>query len=1361
MSAFRSVFYGCVLLLLSSQVLAQECGIIYISSSGVSSGSTGTRANPASLVHGLSLVNSTNNILWLAAGAYTIDNELSIPNGVTIEGGFDGATWIKSNNTPTILNRTSANPLPAPANALVGIAGLNANGFRLQDLTINIASATGPEVSVYGIYLAACSDYSVVRCEVTTGQGGAGLPGSPGAPGIAGLPGAPGLPWGYENAPPPGGAGGVGTFNGGNGGFGARHSPNASSNGSAGQGACGGAGGNTGDGPACGCGVFGTSNNTSCGGTAPTVGVAGGVGTAGAAGSVGGPGSYALGYYVPGGQGGNGTAGGNGCGGGGGGGGAGRQQDGTDEVGGSGGGGGAGGSGGGGGTGGTGGGGSFAVFLWNNGANGEFVDCALNAGAGGNGGGGGNGGLGGAGGAGGAGGIGYGCAISNGAAGGAGGAGGNGGPGGSGASGPSLALTEQGGGTPANTSNIASVPGNPPVISVDNYGCTNADISFSATSSGSWDFGSGANPQTANGAGPITVSYPTLGRRTITFNGTSFTDFVGIYNDGPVLPSISPANSTVDAGCPNQFSTTLVGSQYDWDFGPVATPATETGPSVTSTSDVYFSTPGTYWVKVTVLTDCCGPVSDSTQVTVQLNTYDVTLTPSSTSICEGDPIVFTATPPTYDNYEFFINGVSVQTGPLPVYTSSSIQQGDSIYIEAFVGSCFANPSDTIVPTVNPIPTVTLSSDDLDNEICEGETITFTASPTGLDNYEFFNGTTSIQDGPSDFLFGTIPINNSITVVATDNGCVSAPSTAIVTQVNAIPQLTLTSSDSDNSICEGEDVIFTALPTGLANYEFFEGVASIQNGVSNVYQTTTLVDGTQITLVATSTEGCVSAPTLPITMVVNPYPSVTLSSSDPDNEICEGESITFTASPSGLDSYEFLDGGTSVQDSPSETWTTTGLIAGNSITVEGTQFGCTSVASAAIVTNIIAAPTVNPGSNFDLCVDAADETLFGFTPAGGTWSGTGITNPTGIFSPNTSGVGTFTLSYAASNANCTTTETITATVHDLPAVVAGSYGPICEGETVTFNASGADSYIWGPITELSNFNVANPVFSPSSDGSFTYSVTGTDANGCVNTDQTTVVVEPVPTPIFSANAVCIGDTMLFNNQSTPTVGVTYLWSFGDGQSSTDLSPEILYQSEGEFDVVLNVIWGNCSAQTTDQVTVNPRPQSSFLATPTYTTAIEPLINFEDLSLNAVEWEWNFGDFTPFSDEQNPSHIYGDTGVHVITLVSFNQYGCTDTIRDSIYIAPYTTLYVPSAFTPDRDRVNDRFLAYGEDIYWFDFRVFDRWGKELFYTDDILTGWDGTDSKTGREVKAGLYVYQILYEDFRGRQYKKLGRVSLIR
>ncbi|MCF8256091.1 MAG: gliding motility-associated C-terminal domain-containing protein [Flavobacteriales bacterium] len=1346
-----------MILLFAHAAFSQQCGVIHVTPGGAGSGAAGTRSNPASLTYGLSLASGGNTVIWMAAGTYPIVNTLQIPSGITLEGGFNPATWVKSNATASVIGRSAANVLPAPANALVGLAALNATGFRLQDLTIDVAAASGAEVSVYGIYLNGCSDYNIVRCVVTTGAGGAGLSGSPGAAGVAGGNGQPGQPGASEPNLPQGGNGGVGAQgnNGGRGQNGGRHAGGTNPGpGLPGQPAgCGGTGGATGTGP-----ENSFFNQTpSCGSvTSGQPGQPGGNGTAGAAGTVGGAGSIAGGYYAVGGPGGDGVQGNPGCGGGGGGGGGGRQLGGSDNYGAGGGGGGAGGSGGGGGIGGTGGGGSFALFLVGNGAGGSVVDCNLSPGPGGVGGTGGAGGAGGAGGGGGAGGTAGACANSFGGAGGTGGTGGPGGVGGSGANGPSAALSENGG-TLVAQQNITSVPGNPPVISVENYGCTNSNILFSSAGGGAWTFGAGATPASANGSGPIAVTYSSMGRKTVTLNGTPFTDFVLIFTDGPATPSITPHNGTVDAGCPNSFTTSLQGTQYDWVL-PGAQPATASGPTMTTASDIYFAVPGTYTVYVTVQTPCCGPVTDSTMVTVQPSNFDVNLSVSASQICDGDALTVTADG-NYLNYAFFVNGTVAQDGASNVFTSSSLQNGDLINVVALVGSCFANPSDTIEAVVNPIPAVTLTSDDPDDQVCHGDLLTFTATPAGYDSYEFFNGNNSMQDGASNILFGSLLPNNSITVVATDNGCSSSPSNAIATVIHPIPVPVLSSSDADDAICEGDAITFTVLPSGLADYEFFEGVASVQSGSGNIYSTSSLQDGTTLTVIATSAQGCVSEPSNAITTVVNPYPAVTLSSSDADNTICEGESITFTASPSGFDSYQFLDGTTPVQNTSDNAWITAGLVSGNSVTVIPTDLGCTGAASNAIVVTIIPSPVVDPGTDFELCEDAVNETLSGFSPTVGTWSGTGITNPTGVFSPTTAGAGIHVLSYAVSDGNCTTTGTIEATVHALPTVASSPSRSICLGETIGLNANGGVSYVWSPATGLSDATVADPVATPVV--TTTYTATGTDTYGCVNTSQTTITVDPVPDAQFTGTDVCLGAQTQFTNASTPVGQLTYAWSFGNGASSTEENPSHLYQGDGTYNVQLVAIWDNCTDTVTVPIIVHPRPEADFFARPSMISVIDPLVTFENLSTGDDTWLWSFGDGS-FADEENPNHAYQDTGAYRVWLTAVSEFGCRDSVNTDITVTPYTTIYVPSAFTPGTDGVNDLFQAYGEDVTGFDMKVFNRWGQMVYFSTNIEQGWDGGPSGLGGDTcPGGVYTWVIQFVDFRGRTQQIAGKVVLIR
>jgi len=937
---------------------AQECGIIYVTPSGVSSGlPAGTRANPANLLYGLSLVSPTDTIVWLADGVYNISNTLFIPDGVTIEGGFDPVTWIKTNANTSNISRNTLNPDLVNL-ALVGLEGTGISGFRLQDITVTVAGALGNQISVYGIYLNTCSNYNITRCQVNVGAGSPGVNGNLGVNGTTGGNGSAGNPGNCNNESTiPGGPGGAGAGgnDGGNGGNGGRWNGSMPP-GSAGlPGGCGGGGGASGSGPED--SFF--NPNPSCndgGGVVPgSPGGAGGSGTAGSTGALGSSGSVVGGYFVPGGAGGTGTDGANGCGGGGGGGGGGRQQGGADDRGGSGGGGGGGGAAGFGGTGGIGGGSSYAIFLYNNGANGVIQDCDLNSGAAGPGGAGGAGGIGGSGGAGGAGGAPNCCSNSYGGAGGSGGSGGNGGNGGNGATGESVALSENGGISVSNLG-ITSVPGNLPIIAVKNYGCVNAEVIFyDGPSVYITNFGAGATPATATGLGPHSVIYSSLGRKTIiTSDGTVFTDYLGIFNNGPSLPSII-SSDTVTLGCPASFSTSLTGTYYEWIFGSVASPDTLAGASFQTVDSIYFNTLGTYTVELWVTDTCCGRVRDTITVTVDSSLLNVSLTASDDTICVGDSITFIGGG-SYISYEFFINDSSVQNDPGNTYTTTGLQPGDTIVVVAFAGICYTNPSAVLTPVVIPIPPVTITSSDPDSTICQGDSVTFTALPATYANYEFFIGVTSVQSGPSNvFTTTNLADGDSVTVVSY-LGCPGPPSNTIVFTVNPLPIITLTSSDPDTTICDGDTVTFIAIPSGYSSYEFYIGGILVQNSVSNTYTTSNLVDGDSINVAAISNADCGALAINTLFFTVNPIPAVTLTS--PDDTVCLYDIVTITASPAGYDNYLFLDGSDTLQSDVDNFYSSGGLSAGtHNITVVATNLGCSSPVSNIISVTVLSGPSV--------------------------------------------------------------------------------------------------------------------------------------------------------------------------------------------------------------------------------------------------------------------------------------------------------------------------------------------------------------------------------------------------------------------
>ncbi|MCF8258489.1 MAG: hypothetical protein K9J06_13115, partial [Flavobacteriales bacterium] len=226
--SFRTVraVLGLILLfgLNGIHVNAQSCSglgstdfsnVIYVAVTGSGAGA-GTKDDPVDLLTGIGMVGGNVNKIYMRGGTYVLTAPLNIPSNVDIIGGFN-AQWVKDNSAVTTLFRDATNPQMAPPR-LVAVNCTGRTNFRLQDLTIRTANATGQGVSTYALYLNNSSNYDVVRCRIIAGNGGNGQPGAPGLPGLNGAPGTPGQPgyesWGGGNNLP--GVGGSGTFPGSN-----------------------------------------------------------------------------------------------------------------------------------------------------------------------------------------------------------------------------------------------------------------------------------------------------------------------------------------------------------------------------------------------------------------------------------------------------------------------------------------------------------------------------------------------------------------------------------------------------------------------------------------------------------------------------------------------------------------------------------------------------------------------------------------------------------------------------------------------------------------------------------------------------------------------------------------------------------------------------------------------------------------------------------------------------------------------------------------------------------------------------------------------------------------------------------------
>ena len=155
------------------------------------------------------------------------------------------------------------------------------------------------------------------------------------------------------------------------------------------------------------------------------------------------------------------------------------------------------------------------------------------------------------------------------------------------------------------------------------------------------------------------------------------------------------------------------------------------------------------------------------------------------------------------------------------------------------------------------------------------------------------------------------------------------------------------------------------------------------------------------------------------------------------------------------------------------------------------------------------------------------------------------------------------------------------------------------------------------------------FAPSNTS--TYTVVATDANGCENTDQVTVTIEPVPTPSFEGDELvgCSPHTVEFTNSTG--LGTNCSWDFGDGNQSTGCSTvNHTYDTPGVYSVTLTVESATgCTGTSTitNYIEVTGPPNASFTADPEVTDINDPEVNFTNTSVGGVDYEWDFGDNSP--------------------------------------------------------------------------------------------------------------------------------------
>ena len=455
------------------------------------------------------------------------------------------------------------------------------------------------------------------------------------------------------------------------------------------------------------------------------------------------------------------------------------------------------------------------------------------------------------------------------------------------------------------------------------------------------------------------------------------------------------------------------------------------------------------------------------------------------------------------------------------------------------------------------------------------------------------------------------------------------------------------------------------------------------------------------------------------LTVNPVPIISIIG----DTICPGEQATITAS--GAQNYLWNTSATinPLVVSPSATTT---------YTVTGTSNNCSSSASAQVIVNpsltiTLVGDTICEGEHSILNPSGADAYL---------WNSGSTDNPYEV-QPST----TTTYSVTGTNiSGCSGTASAQVLVRPNPSITITAPA-VCEGTSGTITASGAASYNW------SNGSTNNPlVLQPAVAG--TYTVTGTTL-GCIGTASATLTVNPLPIPQFVSSATkgCAPLEINFTDQSTGNI-TQWQWRTTSGIFSVNQNPTHTFSQAGTYPITLTVTTDEgCTASITP-INIFVSQVIANIITNSHVSQAGDNINFFDGSMGASSWQWDFGNGEQ-SNLQHPGTMYDQPGEYTVVLTVQNQEGCTDSDSTLLDIRPLFTIYIPSAFSPNDDGINDLWYPYGEswNINQYEIEIFDRWGNMVFHSTDINTPWEGPEY-SGTNSTQSVYSYRIKITDTNG-------------
>ena len=809
----------------------------------------------------------------------------------------------------------------------------------------------------------------------------------------------------------------------------------------------------------------------------------------------------------------------------------------------------------------------------------------------------------------------------------------------------------------------------------------------------------------------------------------------GLSSDCPPLISDFTNSSSADV------------TDFQWSFG-------DGGSSSIENPSHLFTNSGVFDVSLVVENSfgCKDTLVQNGMISIAGPTGSFTI--SDTLICKDEPVVFT---PTVVNTNSFIwdfgNGI-ISNDSIP--THAYVLGGSFIpvlIIENNSGCQFTVPqNDTIV-----VREVIVDAG-IDAEICIGESVQLNAIGNASDFV--WIGTALSSNIIANPLAS--PLNDVTYFVSNSDGLCSAIDSLTIQVHEEVPVASFTADKH----CDGDTLVFMANSGLLTLNNSFEWSFG-QTG--QLVSSQLVLGNNEIMLIVQNLNNSCSD-TLVENVEIFPLPVAEFDATT----VCLGELMQFSDNSSVNTTnweYDFNDGtANSTSHNPSHNFLTPGVYNVDLLVVS--DMGCENETTREVYVNHL--PEVdfsientclgNPNIFVNLSsVEGSSINNVSFDFGNSNFSTDSVATFTYLYS----GVFGVTLT-ATSKVGCENSITKTAEVFDLPEVDFTT-SQFCFGLPTQFvdYTTIADAiiidWLWSFDDGLAVTSSQHPEYKFTNTGTFNVSLTATSNMGCEFTKTEEVRIYDLPKVNFEINSdICLNEVVKINDLSDSDASEITKWNytFGDGTSSADQHPIHTFSYINQFDVTLTVTTlAACENDTTIKVNVHSLPTANFQASTLITSEIDSEIEFFNISEGASEILWDF-DNGVTSIVNNPTLEFSNIGNYDVLLTAISEFGCEDNIIRTVSVNPEYTIFIPSAFTPDGDGVNDIFTAKGNAVESFEMQVYDRWGGIVFVSNSIDYGWDGKNV-SGDWANNGFYLYQIVTYDRNGRLWVYNGELNLMR